>query len=430
MTLFACKDEPEYVKQDQLTIKAIPIKALMFPQLTPDGSLVTFVAEQSNNPRNMRQEKVKDGNNMDTAAVHAADGHDNRIEPNEPTYHLVKLHKDGSITSSPAISFHFGDQTQRAASIDLDESIEGIDFGIDITNDGGVFFKYRLEYDLAVSTLDEGGYIDTVTKSFVEGKFIGCAALDDGSIAVVHGNSASLSIFGADCTLQAKIQLPYFYCDEKDNFKVFNICGNIMIFSLDEKHEFYVYSPAGELLNYGSIPYMFDRIINIVDPATGQSTHSYATTDVIQYIDASGEIQKACILTKLDYKGNVIYYRTRAEHTRLLNVIEQDGKLITAGYYVAKSYDEMNTFREGVSAITAMKGKISTIDAETGDEIDVTTISLDGGVLPYAAVPDGNGNYDVYMTRIFSSNLSNMDDIFNDAIYIYHIDDLKKLEME
>jgi hypothetical protein len=85
-----------------------------------------------------------------------------------------------------------------------------------------------------------------------------------------------------------------------------------------------------------------------------------------------------------------------------------------------------------MSSLTSTTGKIVVIDAETKKELTTYTISLEGGVMPFAVVPDHNGKFYVYMARIFSTNVGQMGsrNQFGEAIYIYHIDDLNKLNIE
>ena len=82
--------------------------------------------------------------------------------------------------------------------------------------------------------------------------------------------------------------------------------------------------------------------------------------------------------------------------------------------------------------MTAITGKIITLDADSGEEIGVNTISLEGGVMPFAVVPDNNGGYYVYLSRIMTSDAGMVGNnkSYGSSIYIYHTDDLNKLNLE
>ncbi len=409
LMLWACEEETQYVRQDQLAIKRFMIKAQTDPHLLPDGSIVTLVADNSN----------------DTSAM----------TPMSQSYRLVKLSTDGTITQSPTINYRFGNGNRMDArgevlSFDDDNDL----FDIDITSSGEVFFQYTTKDNkFAVSKFETGIYIDTTLSSFVDGKFLGGTPLDDGTYAVIHGTDPVMSILDANGEWVQHFSLPYLHCDNNETYKVVGICGNIMIIrtNIDLDHEFYVYSPAGELLNYGSLDLLFDRLINITDPETNKATHCYAITNGIEETTDDGSTIESCQLTRLDTKGSITYETICSQYEDICNIIEQDGKIILSGYYVPQSYESLN-INEYMMAAASIKGKITILDAETGENPESHLISLEGGVMPYAAVPDNHGGYDIFLSRIFSYDVGQMSANvhYTESIFIYHTDDLNKLQIE
>ena len=404
--LWSCDDnsEPAYVRQDKMDVRTYPITSIEPPSLLPDGSVVTIIADDE-----------RDGSTL---------------TPNQPSYRLVKLSTDGAITKSPKFNFNFGNEEGRrtsALSFDDDNDM----YGINITETGEIYFKYISGDDgLAVSSFSSGSVIDEGTATY--GKFIGCAPLNDG-IAIIHGNQPQMLVRNTDGTSTTPIQLPYIYCADSEKYEVYNICGNVMILRTDQQdsHDFYVYSPSGELLNYGSTNYLYDNIINVVDPATNSASNAYAITNELYARNDDGVVMY-CVVSKLDSKGSVLYNKICKEIDEIYNVTENDGKLLCTGFYIPTSYDQMRNINDYMMAATSSIGKIVTLDVETGDSLATNTISLEGGVNPYATVPDGSGGYYIYMSRIFSFDAGQLGEssTYTSSIYIYHVDDLNKLNIE
>jgi len=420
--------EPEYVRQDQLEIKTFPITPLIVPCLLPDGSIVTLVEDNAGKQRPMTDDFLY-----------------------EPSYHLVKLAKDGTMSQSPKLSFYFGyTNARQLRGTDTDDEGYGIKYSLDITAQGEVIFQYRNNKLFGVSKMESGVYIDHYAE------YLGGAPLSDGNYAIISPSDKSLtmSIIDSDGNQTQTYTLPYFTYDKKGYYEVYGICGNVMIVAhvADAADDYYIYSPNGQLLNYGTSEYTFDLIVNIIDPSTNTPTHCYAiTSDMVmpKEDNASGEedseednasseedseTQAACIIRKLDTQGHVIYQKYVPDVLEIDNIIEQDGQLICAGYY-SDLWDQMsdeNNFNQTTRLLTSVVGKIITLNAVDGNVLSSNTISLEGGVRPYAAVPDGKGGMHIYMSRYFSSDVGQMtsSSLYGSSIYIYHIDDLNKLNIE
>lgn len=399
--LTACQDSDDiqHVRQDRLDIKTFPITSLTDPRLLPDGSIVTLEA-------------------------------DNSTSGSSATYRIVKLSKDGSITKSTGLSFHFEDGGMpEGRRLDF----EGSDHGFTFASDGEASFTYTTQSDFAVAKTGAGVALDISVTNHLPGQFIGGVPLDDGSYAVVTANDrVVLSVMDGNGGISRQSILPYLLYNNAHSYKIFGICGNIMIIDISAApKEFYVYSPDGQYLNFGTYGYLFDNIVCIADPTTNKFSHAYAITSEINFVNSDGKTVEGSIITKLDPKGCIIYEYMSLEHSEIYNVAEHDGKLIVAGYYMS-NYGDNFTLSDVFSAATSTTGKIVIIDAETSDEISTHILSLEGGVLPFAAVPDGIGGFYIYMARIFSSEISEMgtENQYGSSIYIYHIDDLSKLNIE
>lgn len=417
--LIACNDdEVSYVRQDQLAIKTFPIASLVRPRLLPDGSLITIVDDNTANNVIAR--------NGELDATHGTSTH-------ALSFRFSKLTTDGTWTQSDGLSFNITTEDNRQRDNQLALSDDTGD--IDITSDGNVFFRYYLESTfLGVANLDGEIIINSDIKSLFDDKYIGSTTLDDGSLAVIHGENPVISILDASGEWSQQISLSSIRCDENAHYKVYGLCGNVMIVGNDTQQDenmFYVFSPAGELLKSGSCNYNYDRIINITDPSSN-TTYGYAiiSNAKIQTDDSNSE--QGGLIVKLDSKGNVIYQYFTSEMSNIYNISLHDGTLIVAGSYMSMSMDFMGNFDDRSRMMTAITGKIITLDADSGDEISVNTISLEGGVMPFAVVPDNDGGYYVYLSRIMTSDAGMIgnNNSYGSSIYIYHTDDLNKLNLE
>ena len=418
-SLTSCNDnEVSYVRQDQLAIKTFPIASLVCPRLLPDGSLITIVADNTANNVTARNGEL---NPTSSAATHAL------------SFRFSKLTTDGTWTQSDGLSFNITTEDNRQRDNQLAVSDDAGD--IDITSDGNVFFRYCLESTfLGVANLDGEIIINSDLKSLFDDKYIGSTALDDGSLAVIHGEKPVISILDASGEWSQQISLSSIHCDGNAHYKVYGLCGNIMIVGNDTQQNenmFYVFSPAGELLNSGSCNYNYDRIINIADPSSN-TTYGYATISNAKIQTDDSDSEDGGFVIKLDSNGNVIFEYQTAELTDIFNLTMYDGKLLVAGDYMSMSMDYLSNVNDMTKFMSTITGKIITLDAATGDEISVNTISLEGGVMPFAVVPDYNGGYYVYLSRIMTSDAGTVgnNNSYGSSIYIYHTDDLNKLNIE
>ncbi|MBR4324809.1 MAG: hypothetical protein IKP73_04715 [Bacteroidales bacterium] len=432
--LASCKsdDDIQYVRQDKLEIKTIPITAQVEPYLLPDGSIITIVADNATSSKTQGGGKTQNHEQPNSEA-NASEG-EHTTTPDQPqaesSYHIVKISTDGTVTKSPKLTYYLGSELNSELKFDDDDYVSTIDY----TDNGEIFFKYRTHSGgLGVSKFESGVYIDGHTDILFDDRFIDGVPLNDGRFAIIHNDNPVMSIYDSQFNLTEEVEFPYLHMSVSDDFIAYNICGNIMLLNTDaaeSTHEFYVYSTSGEMLNYGSTPILFDKIINIKDAATNTYTHAYAITGNIEIANDSTSVT-ASIITKLDSKGSVIYHYPSYEQNEVYNLTEYDGKLIISGF-TTPSYSDYFSLNDVMSSLTSTTGKIVVIDAETKKELTTYTISLEGGVMPFAVVPDHNGKFYVYMARIFSTNVGQMGsrNQFGEAIYIYHIDDLNKLNIE
>ena len=184
------------------------------------------------------------------------------------------------------------------------------------------------------------------------------------------------------------------------------------------------------MLNYGSTEYIFEDILTINDPSSN-TLYGYATISDVDIMIDDDNMSKGCIIIKLDSKGSTIHEYQTTEITDVYNINLYNGTLMIAGDYMSMSMDFGN-FNDLSRMMTSTTGKIITLDADSLEGIGVNTISLEGGVIPFAVVPDDNGGYYVYLSRIMTADVvqMNSDSEYGNAIYIYHTDDLNKLNIE
>lgn len=413
--LIACNDdEVTYVRQDQLAIKTFPITSVGWPRLLPDGSLITI--EESDN----RNSTIARGSN--------ANDSQNRMSQ-DYAFRFTRLTKDGTMSYSPDYTFNISiDGNQHHSADDEDDY-----YNFEVTPDGGSVFRYcNPSGTFALATFDGGTIVNTDLSEIVSDLYIGCAPLSNSAYAVIHGTNPVISILENGEWIDP-ISLPYLHCDESSHYKVYGLCGNIMIMCVDEQkteHEFYVYSPVGELLNYGSVDYVFEDIITISDPSSN-ALYGYAIISDADITTDDDNTERGSIIIKLDYKGSTIYEYQTTEISDVYNINHYNGTLMIAGTYMSMSMDISN-INDIARVMTTTTGKIISLDAESLEQTGINTISLEGGVIPFAVVPDDGGGYYVYMSRIMTSDVGQMgsNSEYGNSIYIYHTDDLNKLNIE
>ena len=438
----SCGDEDGiiYVRQDQLEIKSIPVTSVLSPYLLPDGSLAMLEKGESKGVFIVQEPQQTDPveSNPDVnQSVPSAD----TMYTSESTFYLVKLSKDGTITKSPQFCYNM---------IDFSNTLYIRICSIDITANNNFYCKYYSnstysdDHNLYVSKFDVGEYLDGVDMiSNADTPFWGCAAISDDEFAIIRGNDPVMYIYDSQMNLKQQCSLPYLKYTKEYYYYIHPICGNIMIIKPSQiadnmVYEFYVYSTSGELLNYGSFPYLPDRIVNIVDPATNTFTHAYAITSDAFSTDEDGTSSLlGGSIIRLDQNGRAIYEFTDSEFTQIFNVTEHNGRLIVAGVKSTYSFDSFfNAFGHNIDSETFysnLSGLIVDIDAATGGDLKTYPISLEGSAMPFAVVPDDNDRYYVYMARFLSDQIrqrSSSDDKYGNSIFIYHIDDLNKLNNE
>lgn len=433
----SCGDEDGiiYVRQDQLEIKSIPVTSVLSPYLLPDGSLAMLEKGESKGVFIVQEPQQTDPVESNPDVNQSVPSTDT-VYKSESAFYLVKLSKDGTITKSPQFNYNM---------VDYLNNVSDVIYSIDITANNNFYCKYYSTNELFVSKFDVGEYLDGVDMvTSDDTPFWGCAAISDSEFVIIRGNDPVMYIYDSQMNLKQQCSLPYLKYTQDGNYYVHPICGNIMIIKPSQiadntVYEFYVYSLSGELLNYGSFPYLPDRIVNIVDPATNTFTHAYAITSDAPITDEDGTTsQSGGSIIRLDQNGRAIYEFTDSEFTQIFNVTEHNGRLIVAGVKSTYSFDTFfNAFGHNIDSETFysnLSGLIVDIDAATGGDLKTYPISLEGSAMPFAVVPDDNDRYYVYMARFLSDQIrqrnSSSDDKYGNSIFIYHIDDLNKLNNE
>ncbi|MBQ5539821.1 MAG: hypothetical protein IIU03_06235, partial [Bacteroidales bacterium] len=144
----------------------------------------------------------------------------------------------------------------------------------------------------------------------------------------------------------------------------------------------------------------------------------------ISAVDNTG----TCALV-LDENGSE-YIRVPTTDAFFSNAMKIDNEIYFAGIEVS-----------GASSITTMSALLKMVGSMTGV---LSVVSLDGtiqkylrldyddGIACYACFKDGNGGYDVFMSRISSESAVNMN-INNiglgNKIYVYNVSSLEKLQI-
>jgi hypothetical protein len=156
----------------------------------------------------------------------------------------------------------------------------------------------------------------------------------------------------------------------------------------------------------------------------------YADGNIYLYGSFIDELGKEDIvyqyyIKKMDIFGNEIYTASlRTSFLFIDKITVYDGELIVTGAFLKDSDGE-----EGMGAIFL-------IDDTSGDVKDTVILDYKNcDVMPYIILPDKYGEYDVFTIRRdnyddwtdFQKGEFGMD---NGRLFIYHTDDLHKLQME
>lgn len=179
--------------------------------------------------------------------------------------------------------------------------------------------------------------------------------------------------------------------------------------------DFCIYKTDGSYLCSGTVNSIVIDITNI-------DGYIYFTTrgDYPNYDEEAENYNEPWVIHKVDLNGNVIFSTNIDAYQLYGNYSIIDGMLITTG-----SFSTNHQKNEGY-------GLIYLINNENGKLIDTIFVDYTGcEVLPMHVAPDKKSGYNVYVLRQdnYDIDRAGFEGIFKGKLFIYHTDDLHKLDI-
>jgi hypothetical protein len=364
--VFACEDTI-YPDPLQEPIKAVGLNIADFDVLImPDGSLATVVEDK-----------------------------------NDKTFRIAVVSRNGVVDYYPDY-------------IPLTGKNDSTLFYMDVT-ETGMFFGYQQsdEKEKHIIKYDENGKI-VYEKSFSKDLLV--TALSNGELALFDQTEYGLYMYMIDNNGEVK-NFTYSMETDKHDFQG--------VKSFEDKIVLYDYYSYSVFRTDGS----FVSSVNFDSSFVFVDMH-YADGNIYLYggfIDELGkeDIVHQYYIKKMDIFGNEIYTASlRTSFLFIDKITVYDGELIVTSAFLKDSDGD-----EGMGAIFL-------IDDTSGDVKDQVILDYKNcDVMPYIILPDKYGEYDVFTIRRdnyddwtdFQKGEFGMD---NGRLFIYHTDDLHKLQME
>ena len=245
---------------------------------------------------------------------------------------------------------------------------------------------------------------------------IGGTPLDDGGFIVLAQEEVGewqsnwcLFRMNPDGSLCNPISADY---GDASSFSTFYSVGDKMIiqFSTMTYETIYVFSTLdGKVINKYSDPgKLFSSYLNVVnnsvyvlDPTYDQ----YSTTFVFHRFDIDGSNHQYTPSVVLDNYSNVT---------------EINNRMYVTGYSTIS--------KQGYNERSLTKGYVYSINLDDFNDID--SISMGYNVVPHAVLTTPDNGYNVFLSRRFDYDDEMARNASNTNIYIYHVDDLHKLQID
>ena len=422
--LFSCENETVFSDYEASPVKSVEVSPMFFPVACSDGSIITITSEHDTLNYNF----VKIDRNAEATKTQFSltwNESTRNTNPNNGGRNNEGISKQAPAEMQTKIDVSAGTIRKNANDEFYFEFYSSNNFGrsyyaiVKFDKDGQKLFQL----DSTVSIMNGGGMggggNNTVSKIPING-----TPLDNGGYAMIfqvpnqgmmqQNTSYDLTLRYINYEGKTEHETDLAFDETISIEKICSINNNIFIYytNADGYYFLKIFSLDGQQINSSAIdysPYIF----------APDSKYAY-----ISAVDNTG----TCALV-LDENGSE-YIRVPTTNAFFANAMKIDNEIYFAGIEVS-----------GASSITTMSALLKMVGSMTGV---LSVVSLDGtiqkylrldyddGIACYACFKDGNGGYDVFMSRISSESAVNMN-INNiglgNRIYVYNVSSLEKLQI-
>jgi hypothetical protein len=401
---FACDKDIAYTRAYTPSVKAAPVKPLIDPCTLSDGSIVTITADSTSYGRYLF-----------------------------PPFYLTKISKDGTVTSTELkglydVSTLYYEELKLKVN-DADEIFfenfwqfyEGdlLKFDKDLNLIYHINLSDKGYYPCTGITTKDGGYLMIATKS--RGK--------------TNENKVQLLQFDGNGVLQSDTEITlewYEWYAHNLGFRHINAIGDdkMVLHTLEKPQTgeafftYRIYTTDGKLRKYGFLN-------DVNDTELLYKTQTFSRDGYLYVAKADSTFAHTQIL-KIDSNHDTIF--SKEIGVSHIYSFEQSNGMITIVGPQGPCPPQKDASWFGYVAhikpyLSDIKGKILTMNPDNGEIISTATISLDGGTVPYTAIESADG-YDIFMSRVFDADINNnIEWLYNNKVYIYHVDNLQKLDL-
>lgn len=442
-TLFAC-DDPIYTDSDSSPIKTISVTPQILPRPISNGGLA-IVSSNTDSTYNF----IKINKNGDTTSTkfqfyfHNSDvDNPNNIQnPNEKN-------DDTHTTNTEQIS----NQQNEIINIEQTQYIDISDANFRKNSNDEFYIEYYAStnfgrYNYAIVKFDQNANLIYQIDSTVN--IMGTGAnrsqnstiqipvdgtpLNDGGYAMIfqtpsaNGMQFSTSqsydltmrIIGSDGVFQKDITLPF---DENIVIDRVNAVSNyILLYYQNENstgYEYKIYDTDGTEITSGSsdTPITIQEMLIVGDYLYMSGYNNNTSQNFIAKINNNGEI----------------IFTVEIGTAFIFNVTEADDQLIFTGFKSSSSASAstLSSISDYIAQATSVSGIIITMNSSDGSNVETTTMSYNGGVVPFSVYSRSDGGFDIFLTRIFAYDIEAISTTYGNKIYVYNTNDIQKLQID
>jgi hypothetical protein len=136
-------------------------------------------------------------------------------------------------------------------------------------------------------------------------------------------------------------------------------------------------------------------------------------------------------IAKINNNGEIIF-TVEIGTAFIFNVTEADDQLIFTGFKSSSSASAstLSSISDYIAQATSVSGIIITMNSSDGSNVETTTMSYNGGVVPFSVYSRSDGGFDIFLTRIFAYDIEAISTTYGNKIYVYNTNDIQKLQID
>ena len=133
-------------------------------------------------------------------------------------------------------------------------------------------------------------------------------------------------------------------------------------------------------------------------------------------------------IVQIDKNGDIITQNNLDSIGIIVNVNEFNNMICLTGFTQSSNYTTYNTVNSYLNYISNLNGLIVLLDSQTNN-LDYITADYGNGVIVYSAQKNSDNTYTVFLSQVTPSDLLFSEYSYGSKIYVYQVDDLKKLQI-